>query len=656
MVQANGDRPLRVPKSPLPGLSALDRWAQENYQKDADKLDDVARQGLATYILKLLEQDKTYRQTQIDMMVEWQSLLDLDKPQIPLGHKNKTEEQLEAENAEVYISPLPYVFQNKTTNMLAGAQWPIDVSAKSSQDVLAAQQVEDMLYWWDKEWATRWVYAGNSLPKRDMAHFATARGEICILTMPNLADEQFPWHFEVEDPFYVYPRFSRRGLIRVIRSYEIPVLEAREDYPEAWDMLKSYQDDDTVSIVAYYDALYHCILVEGYLKGAADASIVKAPMKHGVKDLLGQPVVPWIINRPLSGSVRAPKDKGKIGQGPNQVGLGLLFGMTDVYYARNKLASMYMTNVAKSANPPVIDYIRAGREPPPPLNLAPGGTNTRDIEERVQVLEPGPSPQNAQPILQMNQEDLQKSTLNDFFYGNAPSGVSGFLFNSAISAGNDFLRPYVQGVSFTLALMYRRVLEIYKSFEEEIGPLSVTMPQDTGLTERRVGVEIDPAIIDRVGFDIEVAYQELGPQDKVSLTAMAVQLVQTGIWPIWKARKELGERDPNSLWRWVWAEKAMLDPEVMLALGPEAMELSPDELFKRAWEIKRQAAEAQRQAQQPGLPTGVLPNEQQAGVGAGEAPPREDPVAAQQRAEGEALANLLAGMGGSPPRPRFGGR
>lgn len=648
-----------------PLISELDRWAMKQYGVYADQLDESGLQELSAYVQKLAEKDKEFWAPRNARMLRHQDRFDLRMPEDLTGMAPKKKENadaLEAEAGEAYLLPDPFLFVNKVDSMLAMAGYRYDVPAKGPEGMGAAQQVEAFLDWWIERCASRGSQGLRGDLVREAAHDGDLRGWICALLLPNSEDPYFPFTFRLEDPLDVYPRMSRgqNRVVRVTHQYTTDVLDARADYPEAGEALEDREDDDDVHITGYYDEIYHCILLSGSGEGNRLRAFLKSPVPHGVKDFDGKPVVPWIIVLPVRNDRSRSRD-GKLST--EQMGMGLLFGIDEMYFLLCKIVSELATNVSRSADPPTLRYIDPASPNTTEIRLGPGDRNYAVYNrEKIEVLDLAPNPGNLQPLMGVVVDRLNKLMLPSVSWGEAGAVTSGYGVNLLSNTVKHLLAPYGRGIEVFLQQLFRRVLESYLHvIAPGFGPLEIT--RRSPFSDRRIGgLSFSPDAILKTGVDVEVKLGEIMPQDEVALAGMMINLTTAGLYSRYRARKKLGLKDPMEETRWQALEAYMAaDPELALRYAQMVAEMSDDQLLQIAMEASAQAkaAAAQVMAGQGGgvgsIPTATLPLEQQIGPDgrAGMQPARENPADLAQRQRNELVATLSGGTrpgGGYPGR------
>lgn len=614
-------------------ISELDRWAMKHYGVPVGLLPEEYHQELSTHILGLAEADKEFWRDRDRRMDDEQDMVDLITSQ---RETRKTDEE-EAQNSEVYILPDPYILVDKMASMIQGAGLTIEAPSYSLTDTVATQQVENMCYWILEQLISQHAFGLRGHFIRDVAQDAVLRGWMAALVMPDSSSLAFPWTIELEDPKHVYPRNTRRGLIRVTRQYTIPVLEAREEFPETEELLGEYDEDDTVDIIGYFDSIYHAILVSTGLPQSKQGSIVKYPTPHGVRDFIGNPVVPWVIVTPKGGRVR--KDRaGKIDT--SRVGVSILYAMRETWEHLSKLTSQVLTGVARSDNPPILRYIDPSRPNTESVNLGPGGRNYAVYNrERVEILDLAPNPGNLNVALQILTDARNKTTLPAVFWGEAGAVTSGYGVGLLRGAANDIMIAYAEAIQLFMEMLLQRALETYMYITGPmIGALQIVGRQN----ERLAVMQVSPEVVQQTGVMVDVKLRELTPQDRAALTASLVAMVTSGIHSRYSARKEAGIKDPVLEGFRVAAETLYGDPEIMREIGPLAASMSDDELLRRALALKQQKeAAALQQAAMTPLPTEAVPLELQ--QRAGQPPGAQNPIDAQERAINDVIARLSGG-------------
>lgn len=654
--------------------SDLDSWAQRTYKLNADELLEPEQlKKLAEHVLDIAKKDNEYykgRNTRFDRDQDrFELILPEDSDHSATGSEPPEHETLEetaAGDSEILVLPDTYLFVHKVDNMLSGAGYHIDVPARIAT-MSSSQKVENLCHWFMEEASNRHAEALNADLMLDVQHYLDLRGWVTALLMTNASDPYFPWKFELEDPRFVYPRYSRAGLIRVTRQYSLDALEARYEFPELEDALANENDETTIEIVGWFDNKYHCIFAKGVPNtGKAQDGIrevIKRPTPHMMKDIAGRPINPWIIqianSRAGTGIRNGRSDT-------TNIGTGLLFGLEDTYLAACKLISMLLSNTARSADPPTMTYIDPANPRTEPLKLAPGSRNYAWFNrEKVEVLDLAPNPGNLNPTLQMINDRLNKLTLPSVYWGDAGSVTSGYGVGLLSNAAKDLLNPYIQGSQRFLKQLFRRMLECYKQQADSVIVGNLKITQMSQLMGRRRELEFNPALIDETGVNVNVTFGEITPQDKAALAGQLSQLVLSGLYSKYRARKELGIEDPPSEEQWRAIEALLAsDAEAALEFAQKSLEESDEDLIKWAiaWSQKlkmQQAALAAAGVEgnggavrtdgggaNPGpMATSVVPLERQIGPGgrAGMQPARENPGDQAKRVIDDTVARMSGG-------------
>jgi len=637
------------------GLSDLDRWSLREFGLLADHLDGDQLSDLATHVGRLAAQDREFWSGRDRRMQADHQGFELSGSYTPLGHDNKTEEELNAEDAQSVTLPDLYLFPSKLANMLVGAGIRLHMPASALNETGAVQKVENYARHWWVEATDRAMFAGGADPLRHLAIHDVLRGWITVLLLPDSSDTEFPYRMEIEDPLYVYPLFTRSGLARVTRQYQITAVEARREYPDEPDLFTTYDDTDEIQCTGYYDEIYHFILLEGkeYRSGSQvsrDRRMIGRPHRHGVRDFSGRPVNPWIIVVPL-GNLSAPTRESK--PDTRLYGPGVLHGVHEVYNHLCRVASMLLTQVGRSVDPPTITYIRDGKPIVEALSLARGARNYAWFQDsNVQVLDLAPNPGNLGPVLQLLQDRLNKVTLPSVFYGEAGAVTSGYGVGLLTNAAMDIIRPYARGLEVAVKLILRRMLEITYHVTASTH-ISLTMMAQQGVMKRSVtGIEFDPQVIGQTGVQLQVKLGEVTPQEKAAVAQYVMGLVGSGILPRYDARVELGYDDPLLMFQRQALESLLADPIIAQALGPLSAYNSDDELLLAALQVKQQmmtmAPGGEPQAGMPAnMPNNVVPTELQ--NRAGQPPPGQSEAEGIRGDNALSIARWLEQFGGSPP-------
>ena len=643
-----------APEPPASVFSELDRWAKRVHGKQfADELPESALFALGEHILELAERTKRFWRGRDDRMMADQEVFALQSRKPPLGKDHLKPEELEAQNAEMVTLPDPWLFCLKVENMIASAGVRINKPSQSLQTTQAAQMVENFLLWAWRKIGEQQRQSGGSSALQQLAHQGGLRGWMTVLVMPDSTHPHFPYRVDFEDASNVYPRFTKRGIAYVLRCIKISVDEARYEYPEAESLLEQCESDEQVEVTGYYDSIYHAIIIRTPADTRRGHRVVR-PVRHEIVDLDGNNVNPWIIGVPL-GDMRGPsKEDSTWLYGP-----GLLYPVHEIYNLTNKLVSLLVNNIALTADPPALIKVKSGATIPEKIELTPGARNYLIWDQQeITVIDTAPNPGNLGPAMAIVADRNNKATLPSVAWGDAGSITSGYGVGMLSNAVNQVLQPYSESVLDMVTRILQRVMDIaYNITTKTRSTLAITTQASiTGRTYS--GVPFQPALIGETGNEIEVKLGQVTPQEKGAVAQYIMGLVQTGIISRYDALVELGYPDPLLVFQRKALETLLMEPGVAMSMGPMALTMSDEDfmqaVYAKSEELKRQAMqqeEALRQQGLGGLPNTAVPTTAQVGPNGRAGMPPQGQSAAEQgeAANNQAIAQLLATQGGSPP-------
>lgn len=660
-----------MPAAPPPFQSDLDTWTMARFQKLADQLEDEQLDELSTHLAEQAKRDKDLWSARDTRMRNDQTLFELSGGMVrPLGKENRTYEDLVATETQSYRSPIPWSFSTKMTAMLAGAGFRIHMAPAKLEDTSKAQQVENWCTYAWKEQASRMRLAGMADILWTLGHFGPLRGWMTVLMVPqSVGGEPVNQRWEIEDPIYVYPRFSLSapgGTLRVTRQYTLKALEAKAEYPEAAEMLQDSRDDDEIECIGYYDANYHCILIQGGGAGAHQKrTLVGWPVRHGIKDIAGNPVNPWLIHVPL-GNLAAPSERTQ----PSTAlfGPGILHAVHESVNVLNRLISMVLNQVAKTTDPATVETIKRGDQVPPPLSIEHGDHNVRFDGQEVKILDIAANPQNFQPLFTFLMDMIAKVTFPSVFYG--AGGSSGYDTGILQKAALDIVLPWSEGMQFMIEQMHRRMLEIAYWVTSGGGdPAQAThgpMEMQAALTPggRQVARQpFDPSILKETGVAVRATLGRILPQDRAAMTSFLTAMTSIGAMSPYTAMVENGIDDPEMEERRIVIAKFLAsNPVIGMIYAQAVANMSDDDKLQTAIQMANQIqqamaaqaaqnpGEAMRQSGQTQQPTNVQPLALQAGAGQG----TSNQQGAANAAGNSMMAHMMAAAGGSPERPTGG--
>ncbi len=665
------------PTYPGQATTMLERWAKREYNTTPDQLmqdDDEQMTSLQEWMIARCKEAEHQWTGRTDRMKSDQAAYALHDRPGALGHDDKSRDEKKAQGIIDIVLPDHHIVPNKMVDMLVAPDLRYSLPAHRLVDTTSVQLVENFLtHCWNtlNKRAGRGAYGDF---RRRIAHHLVLRGWSCILAMPDSSDDTLPYRVKCCDPINVFPAANGDGVwIRTFYKYDLSVSAALEEYPEAETMLADFEETDMISCIAYYDVKWHCIALTGQSsnksgRGAArpTSTILMPPRPHGVTDLNNKPKLPWEIVLAL-GDLSG--DDGQTSGEPDTtlVGPGILYALREMVDVMSMVFSMLLSQVARSTNPPTVDYIPRGAAIPAPLSQEPGASNYREGEGKVQILDTAPNPGNLQPVMQIGTDRINKAGMPPVTYGEGGSIQSGYGVGRLIDPALDRLTGFKQGLIYAIGGVMQRILEITGTITAQTHQ-SLPMATRQGLLGQSRGADFDPKLVMVSGAEVDVLFGEVTAQDRAALVAWLMPAVQANVIDRHTAREELGYQDPLLMAQRVAMQDVMENPAAALLLGKMSAFGSDEELLMFLNQLNQQL-QAQQAAQggPPGGPggpqntpspagqsgpQGVPPNMQPgtaASGGAGNPPPAQNPAAQAGRAMNRGRA---MGSGGSQPAPR----
>ena len=655
-----------------PVQSPLDMWSFRKFGQTADRLtpDDMAE--LIEYVATAADEDVDFWKARNDRFMESQQYWEIgtrygqhDTPIINDRIVNEETTQKMTGATEVLELNDGYLVVDKITSMIAGAAWGLDVPPKTPGMEDAAQDIEDWLRWLDRELEAQHISALNSSTLRDEIHYAALRGWITGMVLPSPETPKRPLKYVLEDPMFVYPRYTGDKLIRVVRRYSMTALEAQSSFPAAFEFLLDFDEDEELEVTEYYDEIYRmAMLSEGRTTNPRGGrrTVLQPLTRHGYIGIDGSPINPWIIVAPRGtpsrrvGDIKSKEDRKKAA---GFIGLDVLHPIKHIIDALERLASMQMTEVAKGVDPPKVVYYD-GSNKPEVLDLGIGAENYMMLnQEKVEILNTTSMKPDAGALLTMLNDRLQKGSIPGVLYGQAGFALAGYAINLLSQGAQDVVRPLLDGIKAYREIKYRRMLEMYVGVAAAFaGPVQFGA-QDPVSEQMYTGSKtIDPVMIRANGVYVEVTYDDLMPRDLPGIVAAVVSANQAGMMPLYDAMKRIGMKDPKQAMQRLAEGLNFQDPMVQKHLARIAGSKSGNILLKQAIqaamyeEQMMQMMQQQMMAQQAG--GGQQANATRAGggqqVNMEQSPPaNQNPITAAANQMNAAGAAMNVGNGASPP-------
>ena len=680
--------PNNPPSSALGGFnfrSPIDLWSLREFGVPADQLvDDHQQEALLNHLSEQADKDVEHWRPRDERMLESQRFWEIGTRYPKVDDDRVVKNEDKAQTSEVIELPDGYLVVDKITSMGAAAGWSIDVPPRSPQFDDMAQDIEDFLRWGDVELNRRRGMSLHGDTLRDEIFYAALRGWITGMVLPNPGNSKLPWKYVLEDPILVYPRYSQDRLLRVTHRYTVTALEARDEFPDAMDFLLDQDDDEEVEITTYYDDIYKVSFMAGAAgatgslrSSGAKARILQPLVRHGYKDLDGEPYNPWIIVTPRG----TPTRRNSLTKGRNSkshdsivrsIGLDVIYPIKGVQEKLERYLSMAATEVAKGVNPPKIWYVAPGSETPEPLDLGEGAENFAILgEHEMKIVESSAMKPDSQPVLQALTDRAQKAGIPDVAFGRTLSGISGYATNMLIQGASDVVDPIMRGVKLFRDLRHRRMLEVYVNgiAEEYLTPVAY---QSTDPNTEQVFSgykKLDPRFIVLNGTSVENKFDTIMPRDAVALMGAALGAVSQGALPLYDFWKDwAGVKDPKQAFRRLAESENLKDPLVKKHLARIAGAETGNELLKQAIDAARQEEQMlmmqQMQMQQaataggatpqntrpPSQSGGAVPTNQQPNPRSGGTPANINPLTAATQQLNNVSASVNAQNGASAPK------
>ena len=608
----------------MPGtnLSPLDHWALRAYNRTADQLMNPSEMDdLIDHVMEVADSDEEYWRPRNMRMLEDQKFWEIGRR---YGNRSDTksfntpdEEEEFAASEEVELTD-GYLTVDKIVAMGSGATWSIEVPPKDTTLTDTAQKIENFVRYMDDELNARHGLALNSTINRDEWHWAALRGWITGMVVPDPTNQRVPIDYVLEDPIFVYPRFSRKKLLRVIHRYSISVLEAQDEFPEAMEFLFDSKEDEEIDITIYWDDKYKVtILGDSRQRSSRGREVVQPLTMHGYIDMDGEPINPWIIVTPRGTPTRRASSHKGVGfydreEVVRNIGLGVLHPIKGIIERIEKLVGQLHTEVAKGVNPPHIVYYD-GANKPEILDLGIGSENYLIMgQQEYKPIETTAMKPDVQPLIEMYNDRLQRGSIPTVLYGNSPGGISGYAINLLSQGSRDILSPLLEGIKLYRELKFRRILEMYSNVSSQFaGPLNFRYQnpvQDMTYTNDTITAQ---DIISN-GAYVCVKYDDVLPKDRQALVGVAAQGVNAGILPLYDALKDwVGIKDPRAALVRIAEDVNYKDPEVLNQLKIIAAERSGNALLQEAVTRVQQQRALMAQQQMMAAQNGQQPQPQQ---------------------------------------------
>jgi hypothetical protein len=480
----------------------------------------------------------------------------------------------------------------KTARIL-GSQEPI-YSVIPPKNILKdeAQQVEDFIRHAWSTWNRHWYLSGYSTLYHDMAHFLALRGWMAIRLRynPDADAEELPVSTRLVDPRSVYPHFGEEGIMYVAHVYTQTVAQVKESYPDAKGEWTERDDEEFVNCKAYYDDWWYAFFIE-------DEEIL--PVRAHEFGF-----VPWVIM--ISGGSPIRHTENDTQDWVKNVGPSIFHHIKEAVLALNRLMSQLADEVERQSNPPMLYFFDPqNRKEPIAINFEPGSTNHLFYDrERVEPLSLGPRPSEAQPLMNMLMEDIEKGGLPSSLWGMGDS-ASGFQQVLSQGAARDALYPIVRAMEYAQEEVNRQSLLMIRDFHDD----------DVGFFVRDAngdyvsGATINFELLELVGVYSNVRYKDVSPQDKMARANIAMALVREKLISLETARSDYLELDnPSRENERVISDLVYMNEELINNVLIEKVLEGSDPWLYSAWlEHKQEEAMKPPEGGPPGMPPGGAP-------------------------------------------------
>ena len=576
-------------------ISILDIWSMKKYGVRADQLVGTPHfDTLLTHIMELCDSDVEFWKPRNRRMEDAQKMWELGfrkggslEPKNGLGKKHQEETDVDVQNAEIMELNDGYLIVDKIAAMVDGADWHLSVPPLENNLREVAQRIEDFLAYAERELNAKHGLALNGTITHDEAHYAALRGWITGMVIPDPSDERSPWKYVLEDPMFVYPRYGNDSLLRVTHRYNMTVLEAIDQFESAVEFFADKKDDDKVEITTYYDSIYKISIISDSIemrssvKYSFNRRVVEPLVAHGYMDFYSKPINPWIIVTPRGTPTRRSLNSSK--DTVAMIGLDVIHPVKDIIMRLEKLASMMMTEVAKGQNPPHIIYHQPGQKPER-LDFGIGSENYLLLDEnKVDMLSTTVMKPDANPLIELLMDRLQRGSISSVLFGNAAASLAGYAINLLSKGAEDAIRPIMNGMKLYRELRYRRMLEMYLHHGSQMFGQMQYHAANRANGQMTTGNTFNVEDIQINGVCVMVDYHSSLPTDKAQMMASAVAGVNSGLLSRYDARKDwLDIPRPKESEIRILEELNYQDPEMLTELRILAAERSGDAMLQEA--------------------------------------------------------------------------
>ena len=372
------------------------------------------------------------------------------------------------------------------------------------------------------------------------------------------------------------------------------------------------EDEELVDCKAYYDDWWYGFFIE-------DEEIIPI-QEHGYG------FVPWVVMGAGGTPIRHTENdttEWVAGMWPS-----IFEHIKEQVLMVNRIMSQLADEVERQSNPPLLYFIDPqNKDEPKTISFEAGQQNYLIYDrERVEPLSLGIRSTEAQPLLQMLMEDIDKGGVPSALWGMGDD-ESGFAATISSGAARDSLYPIVRCMEFAQAEVNRQMLTLIRDFhDEDVG--FFLMDADG---QRVSGATINFEVIERIGVYSEVKYKDISPQDKMARANIAMALVRENLIDLELARSDFLELDnPQKVQDRVIRDSVFMDEEFMRGPMTEYVLQRTDPELYDLWMQHQQSQQMQPPdaggGGMPGMPGEGMPMGPGAagnpmGVGGGMPPP-----------------------------------
>lgn len=490
--------------------------------------------------------------------------------------------------AEAVVLATPRLIIDKTARILGRAKKSIEYVPADPSMGEVGQVIENLLRWIDREHSQRWVMGMHAPMQYELGHYAALRGWLCSrVTLNPDRNDNLPVLRSIHDAANVYPYEVGGRLVRVTEQYRASVSDLLSDptMADGEEWLTTLDDEyAAITVSSVYVEVadkhgtpryYHAILGEPGRSGTEEDRWLKRPVEIGY--------MPWVITL-----VQGAPYRGTPWDSQNSfmewMGTGVLTPLARNFRYRNKLASMLMTVLANSANPPKVVFTDDDQQAAEQLKkgFRAGDTIILRQGDKLSLERIGPAPGDFQAMNNLLEEIEYKGSLHSTMWGDPTGVTSGF--QAAIVKGNalDYLFPLVEAMRMHETLVLRRCLELIADHWPE--QMRVTLPAAAHRPAQTA--ELDPILIRAAGFaGITVEFDDVTPQDFATAAQVWTMLVREGLASLKRARGREGLKfdDPELENQEVLGDLIFKDEQVVKFLVPFALELTGRKLAQQLY-------------------------------------------------------------------------